>query len=95
MDVYTYTGSMPPHSKYLWEEGMCVKSFKLVQNGIFQEEGVCYMFCFVLFFTYYVHIYVCEWNQNKKEKNNSEIDSSNLRPFLGIHFTHFLTRGTF
>lgn len=32
-------GSMPAHSKHLWEEGMCVKSFKLVQNGIFQEEG--------------------------------------------------------
>ena len=30
---------MPPHSKYLWEEGMCVKSFKLVENGVFQEEG--------------------------------------------------------
>lgn len=30
---------MPPDSKYLWEEGMCVKSFKLVENGIFQEEG--------------------------------------------------------
>ena len=33
------TGSMPPHSRFLWEEGMCVKSFKLVENGIFQEEG--------------------------------------------------------
>ena len=32
-------GSMPPDSKYLWEEGMSVKSFKLVENGIFQEEG--------------------------------------------------------
>ena len=32
-------GSMPPHSKYLWEEGMAVKSFKLVENGVFQEEG--------------------------------------------------------
>ena len=30
---------MPPHSKYLWEEGMCTKSFKLVEKGIFQEEG--------------------------------------------------------
>jgi 5-oxoprolinase (ATP-hydrolysing) len=33
-------GSMPPDSKYLWEEGMCVKSFKLVDDGIFQEEEV-------------------------------------------------------
>ena len=32
-------GSMPPYSKFLWEEGMCVKSFYLVKNGIFQEEG--------------------------------------------------------
>ena len=32
-------GSMPPHSKYLWEEGMAVMSFKLVENGVFQEEG--------------------------------------------------------
>lgn len=31
---------MPPHSKYLWEEGMNVKSFKLVKNGVFQEEGI-------------------------------------------------------
>ena len=34
-----HAGSMPPHSKYLWEEGMCTKSFKLVEKGIFQEEG--------------------------------------------------------
>ena len=33
---------MPPDSKFLWEEGMCVKSFKLVKNGIFQEEGWSY-----------------------------------------------------
>ena len=32
-------GSMPPNSRFLWEEGMCVKSFKLVQNGIFQEDS--------------------------------------------------------
>ena len=36
-------GSMPPDSQYLWEEGMCVKSFKLVENGIFQEEGWLYI----------------------------------------------------
>eukprot|EP00118_Oscarella_pearsei_P010258 m.62328 g.62328 ORF g.62328 m.62328 type:complete len:1245 (+) comp35057_c0_seq3:36-3770(+) len=36
----TAPGSMPPHSKALWEEGMCVKSFKLVDGGRFQEEGV-------------------------------------------------------
>ncbi|XP_065911087.1 5-oxoprolinase-like isoform X2 [Dysidea avara] len=33
-------GSMPPTSQYLWQEGMCVKSFKLVREGNFQEEGV-------------------------------------------------------
>ena len=36
---WLHVGSMPPHSTFLWEEGMCVKSFKLVENGIFQEEG--------------------------------------------------------
>ena len=35
----SHVGSMPPHSKHLWEEGMCVKSFMLVKNSIFQEEG--------------------------------------------------------
>lgn len=33
-------GSMPPHSKILAEEGATFKSFKLVQEGIFDEEGV-------------------------------------------------------
>ena len=32
-------GSMPPHSKYLHEEGAVFKSFKLVKGGVFQEEG--------------------------------------------------------
>ena len=32
-------GSMPPHSKYLHEEGATFKSFKLVDQGVFQEEG--------------------------------------------------------
>ena len=34
---------MPSHSKHLWEEGMCTKSFKLVEKGIFQEEGLLYL----------------------------------------------------
>ena len=34
------SGSMPPNSEYLWQEGMCVKSFKLVEQGIFQEAGL-------------------------------------------------------
>ena len=32
-------GSMPPHSKALREEGAVFVSFKLVKDGIFQEEG--------------------------------------------------------
>ena len=31
-------GSMPPHSKYLWEEGATFKSFKLVNKGDFKEK---------------------------------------------------------
>jgi 5-oxoprolinase (ATP-hydrolysing) len=31
-------GSMPPFSKFLSEEGLAVKSFKIVKNGHFQEE---------------------------------------------------------
>lgn len=33
-------GSMPPFSTKLSEEGACFKSFKLVQNGSFQEAGI-------------------------------------------------------
>lgn len=33
-------GSMPPFSKFIWEEGAAIKAFKLVENGIFQEEGI-------------------------------------------------------
>jgi 5-oxoprolinase (ATP-hydrolysing) len=32
-------GSMPPHSKYLHEEGAVFKSFKLVKAGKYQEQG--------------------------------------------------------
>lgn len=35
-------GSMPPHSKSIFEEGAVFKSFFLVKNGVFQEEGYCY-----------------------------------------------------
>ncbi len=37
-------GSMPPFSKSLEEEGVCIKSFKLVENGSFQEEAVRELF---------------------------------------------------
>ncbi|CAH9050164.1 unnamed protein product [Cuscuta epithymum] len=33
-------GSMPPFSKFIWEEGAAVKAFKLVEKGVFQEEGI-------------------------------------------------------
>lgn len=33
-------GSMPPFSRTLAEEGACIKSFKLVENGVFNEEGI-------------------------------------------------------
>ena len=33
-------GSMPPFSRRLLEEGVCIKSFKLVENGVFNEEGI-------------------------------------------------------
>lgn len=33
-------GSMPPFSKFLLEEGAAIKSFKLVEKGVFQEEGI-------------------------------------------------------
>lgn len=33
-------GSMPPFSKSIWEEGAAIKAFKLVEKGLFQEEGI-------------------------------------------------------
>ena len=33
-------GSMPPFSKTLEEEGVCIRSFKLVEKGKFQEQGI-------------------------------------------------------
>lgn len=33
-------GSMPPFSQSLDEEGACIKTFKLVKEGKFQEEGI-------------------------------------------------------
>ncbi len=33
-------GSMPPGSRYLQEEGACIDSFKLVEGGVFQEDGI-------------------------------------------------------
>jgi 5-oxoprolinase (ATP-hydrolysing) len=33
-------GSMPPNSTELWQEGAAVESFKMVKEGVFDEEGV-------------------------------------------------------
>ncbi|KAG9156119.1 hypothetical protein Leryth_024698 [Lithospermum erythrorhizon] len=33
-------GSMPPFSKSIFEEGAAIKAFKLVEKGVFQEEGI-------------------------------------------------------
>jgi len=33
-------GSMPPFSRELKEEGVCIKTFKLVEKGVFNEEGI-------------------------------------------------------
>lgn len=33
-------GSMPPNSRELYQEGAAIKSFLLVQNGIFDEKGI-------------------------------------------------------
>jgi 5-oxoprolinase (ATP-hydrolysing) len=33
-------GSMPPFSKTLEDEGACITSFKLVEKGLFNEEGI-------------------------------------------------------
>jgi len=33
-------GSMPPFSRELKEEGACIKTFKVVENGIFNEDGI-------------------------------------------------------
>ncbi|RKP05235.1 5-oxoprolinase-like protein [Thamnocephalis sphaerospora] len=33
-------GSMPPHSKVLFQEGATITSFKLVDKGVFQTEGI-------------------------------------------------------
>ena len=34
------SGSTPPSSKYLWQEGAMIKSFKIVSNGVFDEAGI-------------------------------------------------------
>lgn len=33
-------GSMPPDSRHLFEEGAAIYSFKLVENNVFQEQGI-------------------------------------------------------
>ncbi|KAK5063091.1 hypothetical protein LTR84_005167 [Exophiala bonariae] len=36
----TQPGSMPPNSTELWQEGAAIESFKLVKEGVFDEEGL-------------------------------------------------------
>lgn len=33
-------GSMPPHSKELYQEGAAIKSFKIVSKGQFDQKGL-------------------------------------------------------
>lgn len=33
-------GSMPPNSTELWQEGVAVETFKMVKEGVFDEEGL-------------------------------------------------------
>ncbi|KAI0015436.1 hydantoinase [Xylariomycetidae sp. FL0641] len=33
-------GSMPPNSTELWQEGAAIESFKMVKEGVFDEEGL-------------------------------------------------------
>ena len=37
--IFPLTGSMPPDSHSIFEEGAVFKSFKIVKGGVFQEEG--------------------------------------------------------
>jgi 5-oxoprolinase (ATP-hydrolysing) len=32
--------SMPPNSTELWQEGAAIKSFRLIRNGVFDEDGI-------------------------------------------------------
>lgn len=33
-------GSMPPNSTELWQEGAAIESFKMIEQGVFDEEGL-------------------------------------------------------
>ena len=37
-------GSMPPHSKHLWQEGASFKSFKIIDKGTFREKELIQKF---------------------------------------------------
>ncbi|MGV7220081.1 MAG: hydantoinase B/oxoprolinase family protein [Nitrospinales bacterium] len=37
-------GSMPPFSTYIEEEGVCIKSMKIVENGVFKEKEITELF---------------------------------------------------
>jgi 5-oxoprolinase (ATP-hydrolysing) len=48
-------GSMPPFSKAIWEEGASIKAFKLVKQGIFQEEGIIKLLQTKMYDEYGIH----------------------------------------
>ena len=48
---------MPPDSHSIFEEGAVFKSFKIVKEGVFEEEGK------VLVFTYYFTIFKSMFQQ--------------------------------
>ena len=37
--LLSLSGSMPPDSHSIFEEGAVFKSFKIVKDGVFQENG--------------------------------------------------------
>ena len=54
--AFFFLGSMPPNSHSIFDEGAVFMSFKLVDSGIFQEEGNL-----LLNFIYSVFLLLCEW----------------------------------
>lgn len=63
-DLLCALGSMPPNSHSIFDEGAVFMSFKLVDNGIFQEGGkICYPYiktlgksCPLLFWPCFVEV---------------------------------------
>lgn len=62
-------GSMPAHSTCLLHEGAVFKSFKLVENGVFQEEGLV-IFTYLLIM---LIVHTCQILISFLGKSNSKI----------------------